>query len=216
MTGPSSPRLADLFIAVSGNIGVGKSTLVERLAAAVGSFGILESHEDNRFLVPFYADPERWAFQVQAGFVALSAADYESIRTGGKRAVLERTLEEHHQVFATELHSQGLLSADELELLQRLSDSAAARAGVEPDLLIYLGAPAEELDRRVRSRDRAGESSVTLEYLTSLNHRYDEFAADWETSPIVRVDTVAIDVRTDKGLEQVIEDCLRMVGTQSR
>src|SRR5436305_6673947 len=216
MTGPPSPRLADLFIVVSGNIGVGKSTLVERLAAAVGSIGILESHEDNRFLVPFYADPERWAFQVQAGFVALSATDYESIRTGGKRAVLERTLEEHHQVFATELHSQGLLSVDELRLLQRLSDSAAARAGVEPDLLIYLGAPAEGLDRRVRSRERAGESSVTLEYLTSLNHRYDEFVADWETSPIVRVDTVAIDVRTDGGLEQVIEDCLRMVGAQSR
>lgn len=209
MSAADNALLAGRFIAVSGNIGAGKSTLVSRLAAATGSRGITESHEDNPFLLPFYDQPKRWAFHVQTGFLVLSAADYETVARHGGGAVLERTLEEHHRVFAAVLRDRGLLSAGEFALLDQLCAGAAVRVPATPHLLVHLTAPAAELDQRISARARDGESGVTLDYLDSLNQAYEEFVDAWAECPAVRIDTIAVDSRTDHGLATIIAECAR-------
>jgi deoxyadenosine/deoxycytidine kinase len=204
-----SASLTDRFITVSGNIGVGKSTLVKRLAAATGSLEITESHEENPFLLPFYEEPARWSFHVQAGFLALSSADYGAVAAHAGGAILERTLEEHHEVFGAVLRERNLLSADEFALLDRLCAQASARTQASPHLLVHLTAPAEELDRRIRARSRGGEAEVSVDYLRSLNRAYEEFASGWTACPAVWIDTVAIDPRDDQGLARIVVGCER-------
>ncbi|HET7416827.1 MAG TPA: deoxynucleoside kinase [Solirubrobacterales bacterium] len=204
--------LASRFIVVSGNIGAGKSTLVKSLAEALGSVGVLERHTKNPYLQSFYESPARWAFHAQAGFLRLSIEDYERVCAAGG-AVLERTLEEHHDVFARELHDSGMLSDQEFEILERLQRSVSLP---RPDLLIYLHAPPRTLAERIALRDRAGESNVSLEYLTGLGRRYEEFAARWDASPLVPVDTVELDFRRDDGLTEVIDRCISAVAGKER
>ncbi|MGH2975627.1 MAG: deoxynucleoside kinase [Solirubrobacterales bacterium] len=204
---PSDLPLDDAFIAVSGNIGAGKSTLVERLSTLLGSPGILEDHLRNPYLKPFYREPNRWAFHVQAGFLSLSIQDHQAVARGGGRAVLERTLDEHHAVFAAQLREEDVLSAEEFEILDRLHLYASTQSAAVPTMVIYLKAPAEELLRRVRSRGRNAESDVGLDYLTALNQRYDRFAEQWSASPLVNIDTMAIDIREDAGIAAVASRC---------
>jgi len=200
--------LAESFIAVSGNIGAGKSTLVEGLSSRLGTPGFLESHEKNPYLAPFYREPRQWAFHTQVSFLSLSIQDYRAVQRSGGRGVLERTLDEHHYVFATHLHEDRALSEGEFEILDQLHRAASLRPAISPSLVIYLRAPAAELLRRVQARDRGAEvAAVGIEYLTALNRRYDSFARSWSACPLVTIDTATIDVRDQKGVAAVVARC---------
>lgn len=212
----AATKLSEAFVIVSGNIGAGKSTLVRRLAEAVGSRAVLERHAENPYLGPFYEEPARWGFHVQAGFLSLALDDYRSIADGGGRGILERTLEEHHEVFAAELRESGHLSEPEFQILARLHGRAAAAAGAEPDLLIHLRAPAEELLDRVRMRERKSEVDLSLDYLSALNRRYDEFIANWAGCPVVDVDTLELDIRRDRDRDAVASRCAAALGRVKR
>lgn len=205
--GSLASDLVDRFIVVSGNIGAGKSTLVKGLATMVGFEGVLERHTENPYLQSFYERPARWAFHVQASFLKLSIEDYERVGTIGG-AALERTLEERQEVFARELFESGVLSSEEFEILARLHRFATKNPLPRPDLLVYLHAPPDILAERIAVRDRSGESKVSLGYLQGLASRYEQFAAAWDASPLVTVDTVKLDVREKDGLAEVVDRCV--------
>lgn len=193
------------FIAVAGNIGVGKTTLVSRLAAEVGVPARPEVPEDNGYLARFYDDPGRWAFHAQVGFLNLALRDYAVIAAQGGSGIVERTIEEHHDVFAQQLRFDGALSGEEFEVLGELHEIAARQLVLRPGLVIYLHADLDELLVRIAARGRKSESRIEPDYLRALDQRYEQFARSWEASPLIRVDTVANDLRTTSGLETVIE-----------
>jgi deoxyadenosine/deoxycytidine kinase len=210
-----SAALADRFVVVSGNIGVGKSTLVGRLGDAVGSVGILEDHEANPYLERFYADPARWAFHVQATFLGLSITDYERA-TAAAGAVLERTVQERLDVFARELGDAGVLSAEELGVLRRLHEAAERPSLRRPDLLVYLHAPPEVLAERIAGRGQAGESKVSLDYLRGLDARYADFVGAWTECEVLAIDTVELDARAEEGLAAIVDLAAAAVGSGGR
>jgi deoxyadenosine/deoxycytidine kinase len=202
------------FIAVAGNIGVGKTTLVSRLAAELGVPARPEVPEDNGYLAHFYEDPGRWAFHTQVGFLNLALRDYAVIAAQGGSGVVERTIEEHHEVFARQLRRDGALSGQEFEMLGEFHELAARQLVLRPGLVIYLHADLDELLARIDARGRESESRIEPDYLRALDQRYEEFARAWEASPLIRVDTVANDLRTGSGVEAVIERATSIVVTR--
>lgn len=202
------------FIAVAGNIGVGKTTLVSRLAAELGVPARPEIPEDNRYLARFYEDPGRWAFHAQVGFLNLALRDYAVIAAQGGAGVVERTIEEHHDVFARQLRFDGALSGEEFEVLGELHELAARRLVRRPGLVIYLHADLDELLARIDARGRESESRIEPDYLRALGQRYEQFARTWEASPLIRIDTVTNDLRTGSGVEAVIEQATAIAVAQ--
>lgn len=210
VSGPGLPA----FIAVAGNIGVGKTTLVSRLAAELGVPARPEVPEDNGYLARFYEDPGRWAFHTQVGFLNLALRDYAVIAAQGGSGVVERTIEEHHDVFARQLRRDGALSGQEFDMLGEFHELAARQLVLRPGLVIYLHADLDELLARIDARGRESESRIEPDYLRALDQRYEEFARAWEASPLIRVDTVANDLRTGSGVEAVIEQATAVAVTR--
>ncbi len=137
---------------------------------------------------------ELW-FLVDA-FTASAAVDT------AEGAVLERPIDEHLWVFASDCHARGALTEDEYRLLTQLGELLPR---VPVDVLVYLHAPAAELARRVAERQWRGEELLTPERLEDLALRYDDFVGRWHQSPIVRINTAEIDVRTEHGVQEVVE-----------
>jgi len=190
------------FIVVAGNIGAGKSTVVRLLGERLGFTAWLEGVDGNPFFADFYADPERWAFHSQLAFMTGALLDHVRISQSPEAAVQDRGVHEMYAIFAGHHHAEGNISDRELAQLRRLLEIAdLARA---PDLLVYVHAPLDELVRRVRSRARPEEETVSPEYLDDLQRRYEPFLAEWRRSPILRIDTTTFDPRSADGAEEIL------------
>jgi deoxyadenosine/deoxycytidine kinase len=200
------------FISIAGNIGVGKSTLVKLLSDKVGWEAVLEAVTENPYLEDFYADMERWSFHSQVFFLIRRIQQHNALLQNQHSVLQDRSVYEDAEIFARNLHRQGLMSARDWasyhELYQTLVTMLAP-----PDLVIYLRASVPTLRRRIEQRGRAYEQRITTDYLTQLNHLYDEWSAGFRLSPVLIVDTDNLDyVQYDAHLEQIwqrIEDRLQ-------
>jgi deoxyadenosine/deoxycytidine kinase len=200
------------FISIAGNIGVGKSTLVKLLSDKVGWEAVLEAVTENPYLEDFYADMERWSFHSQVFFLIRRIQQHNALLQNQHSVLQDRSVYEDAEIFARNLHRQGLMSARDWasyhELYQTLVTMLAP-----PDLVIYLRASVPTLRRRIEQRGRAYEQRITTDYLTQLNHLYDEWSAAFRLSPVLIVDTDNLDyVQYDSHLEQIwqrIEDRLQ-------
>jgi deoxyadenosine/deoxycytidine kinase len=209
-------RALPSFIAVAGNMAVGKTTLVGRLAEGLDTPGFAEIPEQNPFLARFYEDPDRWAFHAQVGFLNLALGQYAQVANAGRRGVVERTIDEHHDVFAAQLRAEGALSVEEFAMLGELHRVAATSLVLCPDLVIYLHADPAELLTRIEARGREVELQIDPEYLRALDRRYQSFASSWSASPLVAIDTLATDLRTEDGFAEVIDEASRFEASDQR
>ncbi|HET7121798.1 MAG TPA: deoxynucleoside kinase [Solirubrobacterales bacterium] len=190
------------FIAVAGNIGAGKSGLVQRLAATLELDALPELTEANPYFGRFYAQPSTWAFRSQVAFALDSLRRHlQSLNSGP--VVQDRTVYETIEVFSRILHQEGHLSALEMGLLSSFSEIAGSLPR-QPTLLVYLDAPTSVLLERISIRARPGESDLTGEYLDRLREAYDRFVSIWDRSPVIKVDTARTDLRSDAGLAQLL------------
>jgi deoxyadenosine/deoxycytidine kinase len=202
------------FIAIAGNIGVGKSTLVEMLCARMGWAPFFEGVMDNPYLADFYADMRAWAFHSQLFFLTRRLRDLQRLRDFPGVAVQDRSVYEDAEIFARNLYQQGYIGERDWqtywELYQVLTELLPP-----PDLVVYLHASVPTLLHRIALRGREYEKKIAPDYLARLNVLYDEWIADFKLCPVLIVPADRLDfVANGKHLDliaQKIQEKLRGV-----
>ena len=161
-------------IAIAGNIGSGKTTLTELLAKHFGWLPHYEDVESNPYLPSFYEDMQRWSFNLQIYFLNSRFRQVVEIRKSGKDVVQDRTIYEDACIFAPNLHEMNLMTTRDFENYESLFNLMSSFLQ-PPDLLIYLRAEVPTLVRNIQNRGREYEASIRLDYLKSLNLRYESW-----------------------------------------
>jgi deoxyadenosine/deoxycytidine kinase len=192
------------FLVVAGNIGVGKSTLVEGLARRLGWQAAFEPHAENPYLADFYQSMATWSFHSQTFFLSKRLEQHYRIGLRETSVIQDRSLYEDADIFARNLFEQGHMSARDWGTYHDLY-ATMSMAIPAPDLVIYLRAPVETLLKRIAERNRGYEKSIPQEYLERLNDLYDRWAAAFQICPLASIDARALDWRKTEDLEQVVK-----------
>ena len=180
------------FIAVAGNIGAGKSTLVGLLSRRLGWEPFYEAVAENPYLADFYADMRQWSFHSQVFFLANRLRSHRQLVDHPTSVVQDRSVYEDAQVFACNLYHQGHLSERDWQTYRALYE-ALTMFLPPPDLVIYLRAPAEVLQRRIAQRGRDFERTISADYLRQLNDLYEAWIRDFTLCPVLTVPAGTLD-----------------------
>lgn len=179
-------------IAIAGNIGVGKSTLVEFLSRTYGIAPFYEPSEDNPYLPDFYQDMNRWAFHSQIYFLSHKFRIHQELDRMPGVVVLDRTIFEDAEIFATALHDMKRI--DERDWQTYCSFYRSILNAIRPpDLMIYLRCSMRTLRKRIRLRGREMEQDVPLSYLKRLDRLYEDWIANYSMSDKLILDTDKLD-----------------------
>jgi len=194
--------VAKLFVAVAGNIGVGKTELVNCLRKRLGWEPFFEPVEENPYLSDFYKDMARWAFHSQIFFLAQRCGILRQIASFPGEAVQDRTIYEDAEIFACNL--QEVMGVREYQLYENLYKTLTVILPT-PNLILYLQASMGTLVRQIKSRGREYEKRISREYLEQLNHRYDEWAGVFLRCPILVIQRDELDfINNQAHLEFII------------
>ena len=180
------------LIVVAGNIGVGKTSLTERIGARLGWKTAFESVSDNPYLPDFYADMRAWSFHLQIFFLGHRAKQYLELANLPESAILDRSIYEDAYIFARALHHMGNLNERDYLSYRRVFELLVSKLQ-PPDLLIYLKAPVPVLVERIQRRGRAIESGITGEYLSLLDSFYDDWMQNFDICPVLTIRTDDLD-----------------------
>lgn len=205
------------FVAIAGNIGVGKTTLTHVLTERFGWTGYLEKVVDNPYLPDFYQDMPRWAFQSQIFFLKERLKDHLQIQASKKSCVQDRTIYEDAEIFARNLFERQLMLPRDYQCYHDLYQSIVAML-TPPDLFVYLRASIWTLTSRIDQRGRDFEKSIDREYLQQLNIAYDRWAKRAAKKyAILVIDTDNYDMHRDRDwLESIIEEIAKKTNEKAR
>lgn len=193
---------APAFIVVEGPIGVGKTSLVKRLAESLGYETLLEDPKANPFLDDFYQSPRSMAFQTQLYFLMQRARQLRELAAAPNHLVADFLLDKDP------LFASITLSAPELKLYQEVYQQLKLNAPT-PDLVIYLQASPDILLERIHKRGIRSEAYITKGYLESLNTAYSELFHYYNQSPVLIVNATDIDwVKNQADYEQLLKHIL--------
>ncbi len=191
------------IIVVAGNIGVGKTSLTERIGARLGWLTGFESVSDNPYLPDFYADMKTWSFHLQVYFLGHRADQYLQAANAPRSAIMDRSIYEDAFIFARALHHMNNLSERDYMAYRRLYD-VVVNGLPTPHLLIYLKAPVNVLMERIQKRARGMETGITGEYLSLLDSFYDDWLRAFDMCPVLTIHTDNLDfVNQNSALETV-------------
>lgn len=193
------------IIVVAGNIGVGKTSLTERIGERMGWLTGYESVSDNPYLPDFYANMKTWSFHLQVYFLGHRADQYLQTANSPRSAILDRSIYEDAYIFARALHHMGNLSERDYMAYRRLFDVVVNGLPV-PHLLIYLKAPVEVLMDRIHKRARGMETGISQDYLSLLDSFYDDWLKAFDLCPVLTIRTDNLDyVNQSSALDTVIQ-----------
>ncbi len=186
------------YIAIAGNIGVGKTTLTRLLSERFNWQAFYENFDENPYLVSFYEDMSRWAFQSQIFFLKERIKEHINIQQLQTSCVQDRTIYEDAEVFARNLYERGIMPERDFavyyDLYSGLRDFLRS-----PDVLIYLRASAWTLISRIRKRGRDFEQQIDKEYIMQLNTLYESWVSDMQkTHRVLVIETDEFDIINDK------------------
>lgn len=192
-------------IAIAGNIGSGKTSLTELLSKHFGWETHFEDVETNPYLHSFYEDMQRWSFNLQVYFLNHRFRQIINIRNRGKTIVQDRTIYEDAYIFAPNLHAMNLMSTRDFENYLSLFELMVTFIR-PPDLLIYLKASVPTLVQQIQKRGRDYENAIRLDYLKSLNDRYDEWISLYKSGKLLVVDVDKVKfIDNPEGLGFILE-----------
>ncbi len=184
------------FIAIAGNIGTGKSTLLEFLTRSYDISPFYEPNEANPYLPDFYKDMRRWAFQSQLYFLSNKFRIHQEADRLPGVVIQDRTIFEDAEIFATALHQMRKIDKRDWETYRAFYQNIL-RAINPPDLMIYLHCPMRTLRQRIRIRGRRMEQNIPLSYLKRLQRLYDQWVEGYSMSEILVLDTGKLDFVSD-------------------
>jgi deoxyadenosine/deoxycytidine kinase len=193
------------YLVLAGNIGAGKSTLVELLCRRLGWTPYFEPVAENPYLKDFYADMERWAFHSQAYFLMHRARSHRELSLEAGSVVQDRSLYEDAEVFAKNLYRQGQLTDRDYQVYREMYGVFTSLLP-SPDLVVYLRASVPTLKRRIAQRARTFEQTIPDAYLEGLNVLYEEWIGGFALAPVLTVEADQTDVLDrSEDLDAVVE-----------
>ena len=187
----------NLHIAVSGNIGSGKTTLTGLLSKHYKWDAHFEDADDNPYINDFYAEMQRWSFNMQIYFFNNRFNQVLEIREGKKGVIQDRTIYEDAYIFAPNLHSMGLMTTRDFETYFSLFN-LLDRFVQPPDLLVYLRASVPRLVSQIQNRGREYEEAIRLDYLKRLNERYEAWISTYDKGKLLIIDVDNNNFRDDQ------------------
>ena len=194
-----------MHIAIAGNIGSGKTTLSGLLAKNFGWQPHYEDVDTNPYLPSFYEDMQRWSFNLQIYFLNSRFRQIVDIRKSGKNVIQDRTIYEDAHIFAPNLHTMNLMTTRDYDNYQSLFELMSSFIQ-PPDLLIYLRADVPTLVRNIQKRGRDYEASIRLDYLKSLNERYEDWINNYTAGKLMIFDVDNINFQDNvEDLGKIIE-----------
>ena len=193
-----------MHIAIAGNIGAGKTSLTELLAKHYNWEPHYEDVIDNPYLDDFYNHMERWSFNLQVYFLKSRFEQLLLFKENNKTVIQDRTIYEDAHIFAPNLNAMGLMNQRDFnnykgifELMESLIQG--------PDLLIYLRGSIPNLVNKIHKRGREYESSISIDYLSRLNERYEAWISSYDSSKLIIIDVDSLDfVDNKEDLSKVI------------
>ncbi|MDF7817229.1 deoxynucleoside kinase [Runella sp. MFBS21] len=186
-----------MHIAITGNIGAGKTTLARKLSEHYKWDVLYEAVEGNPYLADFYEDMSRWSFNLQVFFLNSRFSQAQKIRSMHYQTVVQdRTIYEDAFIFAKNLADTGMMEARDyqnyLMLYETITNTIQA-----PDVIVYLKADLPKLRRQIQKRGRDFEQSITDEYLLNLNGLYENFAQHYIDGPLLTIDVNNLDFESN-------------------
>jgi len=181
-----------MHVAIAGNIGAGKTTLTKLLAKHYRWEPQLEDVVDNPYLDDFYNQMERWSFNLQVYFLNSRFRQVLQIRQSGKNIIQDRTIYEDAHIFAPNLHAMGLMTNRDFENYRSLFDLMESLVK-GPDLLIYLRSTIPNLVKQIHQRGRDYENSISIDYLSRLNERYEAWIHGYDKGKLLVIDVDELD-----------------------
>ena len=176
-----------MHVAIAGNIGAGKTTLTKLLAKHYKWEAQLEDVVDNPYLDDFYNQMERWSFNLQVYFLNSRFRQVAQIHESGKDIIQDRTIYEDAHIFAPNLHAMGLMTNRDFENYASLFDLMQTFVK-GPDLLIYLRSSISNLVSQIHKRGRDYENSISIDYLSRLNERYEAWIHGYDKGKLLIID----------------------------
>lgn len=194
-----------MHIAVAGNIGAGKTSLTELLAKHYKFEAQFEDVIDNPYLDDFYNHMERWSFNLQVYFLKSRFQQLMQIRASKKDVIQDRTIYEDAFIFAPNLHAMGLLTKRDYDNYYSLFELMEAMIQ-GPDLLVYLRSSIPNLVNKIHKRGRDYETSISIDYLSRLNERYEAWISQYNKGKLLIIDVDYMDfVENPTDLGTIIE-----------
>jgi deoxyadenosine/deoxycytidine kinase len=197
------------FIAVAGNIGVGKSTLVTLLSRRLGWEPFYEAVAENPYLADFYRDMRAWSFHSQIFFLSNRLRTHRQLLDHPTSVVQDRSVYEDAEIFARNLHARGFIGERDYQTYRQLYE-VLTEFLPPPDLVVYLRASGETVQQRIARRGRDYERRITPEYLAQLNTLYEDWIRAFSLCPVLTVpaddlDYVAHSTHLDLIVRKVLE-----------
>jgi deoxyadenosine/deoxycytidine kinase len=179
-----------MYISIAGNIGSGKTTLATLLARNYGWDVMYDEEEGNPYLADFYDDMRQWSFNLQIYFLRRRYKNILDIQKNSRPVIQDRTIYEDACIFAPNLIGMGLMSPRDFETYISLYNLMMTL--VEPPaLMIYLKASVPTLVKQIQKRGREYENSIRIDYLQSLNNRYDKWIENYNHKfLVINVDSI--------------------------
>jgi|TARA_B110000483_G_scaffold20138_1_gene22274 deoxyadenosine/deoxycytidine kinase len=194
-----------MHIAIAGNIGAGKTSLTELLAKHYNWEPHYEDVIDNPYLDDFYNHMERWSFNLQIYFLKSRFEQLLSFKENKKTIIQDRTIYEDAHIFAPNLNAMGLMNQRDFKNYKGLFDLMESLIQ-GPDLLIYLRSSIPNLVNKIHKRGRDYENSISIDYLSRLNERYEAWISSYDSKKLIIIDVDSLEfVDNNEDLLKVIK-----------
>ncbi|MGM0839035.1 MAG: deoxynucleoside kinase [Bacillota bacterium] len=198
---------SNAVITIAGTVGVGKSTMTNALANALGFRTSFEKVDTNPYLDKFYADFERWSFHLQIYFLAERFKDQKKIFEYGGGFVQDRSIYEDTGIFANMHYEKGTMTKVDYETYTSLFEAMVMTPYFpHPDLLIYLEGSLDDILGRIQERGRPMEQQTPISYWEEMHERYEKWINSFHACPVLRLNINDYDVlRKSNSVEPIIE-----------
>jgi deoxyadenosine/deoxycytidine kinase len=191
------------FVAIAGNVGAGKSSLVGLLADRLGWTPFYEAVDENPYLSDFYRDMRTWSFHSQVFFLSKRLRHHRRLLDHPSSVLQDRSVYEDAEIFAKNLYRQGNMDERDYGVYRELYEVLTLYLP-PPDLVVYLQASVPTLLKRIAQRGREYERGISADYLASLNGLYEDWIAGFTLCPVLSVPSDDLDfVNHDAHLDLV-------------